>query len=202
MGKFFKGCLTIIGIFFVLLVIIAIIGGGDDEEETATEPEDEPVEEQDENGEEVDEEGTEEDAPEEETEEELEEELFSVGDTVEHNDYALTVNEVETSSGTEFESPGEGNEYVIVHVTIDNDGEDQISYNPYHFSIQDSNGNITDQAFTTVDSDTSLSSGDLAPGGTVSGTIAFEAPADDPELELIFEPSFWSADEVRVNLNQ
>lgn len=138
---------------------------------------------------------------EEEEAEELEDQTFGVGDVVEHNDYSLTVDDVEKTQGDDFDNPSDGNEYVIVAVTIDNNGEDTISYNPYHFSIQNSNGNITDQAFTTVDSDTSLSSGELAPGGTVSGTIAFEAPVDDPELELIFEPSFWTADEVRVSLN-
>lgn len=160
------------------------------------------------NGEEVsaeengDETGEEEvDDEDEEDEEELEEQTFTVGDTVEHDDYGLTVESVEFSSGDEIDNPDSGNEYVIVEVTIDNDGEDTISYNPYHFSIQNSDGNITDQSFSTIDSDTSLSSGDLAPDGTVSGTIVFEAPEDDPELTLIFEPSFWSAEEVRVNLN-
>jgi hypothetical protein len=140
-------------------------------------------------------------ANEDETEENLENQTFGVGDAVEHDDYSLVVNDVEKSQGEDFDEPSDGNEYVIVEVTIDNNGDDTISYNPYHFNIQNSQGNITDTTFTTIDSDTSLSSGDLAPGGTVSGTLAFEAPVDDPELELIFEPSFWSADEVRVELN-
>ncbi|PSL46964.1 uncharacterized protein DUF4352 [Salsuginibacillus halophilus] len=113
----------------------------------------------------------------------------------------MIVENVEFSQGNDFDNPSEGDEFVIVEVTMNNEGEDTISYNPFHFSIQNSQGNITDQTFTTVDSDTSLSSGELAPGGTVTGTIPFEAPVDDPELELIFEPSFWSADEVRINLN-
>ncbi|QDI93139.1 DUF4352 domain-containing protein [Salicibibacter halophilus] len=180
------------------LVAVTACGASESDQEDGNGEEVSAEENGDETGEE---EADDEEDEDEEDEEELEEQTFTVGDAVEHDDYGLTVESVEFSSGDEIDNPDSGNEYVIVEVTIDNDGEDTISYNPYHFSIQNSDGNITDQSFSTIDSDTSLSSGDLAPDGTVSGTIVFEAPEDDPELTLIFEPSFWSAEEVRVNLN-
>ncbi|WP_227003918.1 DUF4352 domain-containing protein [Salicibibacter halophilus] len=192
-----KKWIVTVGISMTLVAVTAC-GASESDQEDGNGEEVSAEENGDETGEE---EADDEEDEDEEDEEELEEQTFTVGDAVEHDDYGLTVESVEFSSGDEIDNPDSGNEYVIVEVTIDNDGEDTISYNPYHFSIQNSDGNITDQSFSTIDSDTSLSSGDLAPDGTVSGTIVFEAPEDDPELTLIFEPSFWSAEEVRVNLN-
>lgn len=85
-------------------------------------------------------------------------------------------------------------------VEIENSGDENISYNPFNFKMANSEGQIVDQALTIIDNDTSLESGELAPGGTVSGTIVFEQPIDDPELQLQFEPSFWSSDMVKINL--
>src|SRR5699024_1679941 len=104
----------------------------------------------------------------------------------------LTVTDVTKSSGSDFDKPKDGKEYVIVHVSIENNSDKEVSYNPFDFKMKNSQGQIESQAFTTVDSDTSLSSGDLAEGGNVSGTVSFEQPIDDGNLQLIFEPSFWS----------
>ncbi|AXF56923.1 DUF4352 domain-containing protein [Salicibibacter kimchii] len=198
-----KKWMVTLGLSMTLVAVTACGASESDQEDGNGEDLSAEENEAESDGKEAEEENDENEEEENEAEEEaLEEQTFAVGDTVEHDDYGLTVGSVEFSSGDEIDNPDSGNEYVIVEMTIDNDGDDTISYNPYHFSIQNSDGNITDQAFTTIDSDTSLSSGDLAPDGTVSGTVVFEAPEDDPELTLIFEPSFWSADEVRINLNE
>lgn len=135
-------------------------------------------------------------------EEEIEEEEFGIGDEVELDGQVVEVTEIEKSSGDDFEKPKDGNEFVIVHVSIENNGDDEISYNPFNFKMQNSNGQIEDQGLTIIDSDTALSSGDLAPGGDVSGTLAFEQEIDDDGLELIFEPGFWSTDEITFDLSE
>jgi hypothetical protein len=129
-------------------------------------------------------------------------EVYSLGDKVDLNGTIVTVKEVEKSLGNDFDEPKEGMEYVIVTINIQNGSNDTISYNPFDFKIQNSNGQITDMAFSIIDSDTALESGELAPGGTVEGTIVFEEPIDDPALVLIFQPSFWFDDEVvKIRLN-
>lgn len=133
---------------------------------------------------------------------EVEPEEYKIGDTVTHNNYELIVEGVEKSEGNEFEKPKDGHEFVIVKVTINNNGEEDISYNPFDFKLKNSQGQITEQGLITVDSDTSLSSGELAPGGSVTGTIPFEAPKDDPDLRLIFEPDFWTGEQVEVILSE
>lgn len=126
--------------------------------------------------------------------------VFSVGEAVQLGDNVLTVTNVEKSNGSEFDKPQEGKEYVIVTVKIDNTGNKNISYNPFDFKMANSQGQIVDQAFTIINTDTSLQSGELAPNGSVSGTLAFEQPANDPALQLQYSPSFWSNNTIKVNL--
>ncbi|MEO2074835.1 MAG: DUF4352 domain-containing protein [Bacillus sp. (in: firmicutes)] len=132
--------------------------------------------------------------------EEPKKDVFAVGEAVQLGKNVLTVTKVEKSNGTEFDTPQQGKEYVIVTVQIQNAGDQNISYNPFDFKIANSQGQIQDMGFTTVNSDTSLQSGELAPGGSVSGTIAFEEPVGDTGLQLQYSPSFWSDKTIKVNL--
>jgi len=197
--------------FWVILVlVIGAIGAMiDDEDQNISDNESEPVAAQvdnshdkdnDTNNENVDNVANEEE-PENVTENDEGKTEFGINEKIEFEGRILEVTDVEFSDGTEFDKPKEGMEYVIVSVTIENNSDKELSYNPFDFKMQNSQGQIVDQAFTIVNSDTSLSSGDLAPGGSVSGTIAFEQPKADPELQLIFEPSFWSNKRVTVSLN-
>lgn len=127
-------------------------------------------------------------------------EEFAVGEKVQLEDNVLTVTKVEKSAGGEFDKPQDGHEYVVVTVLIENAGDENISYNPFDFKMSNSQGQIVDQAFTTIDTNTALQSGELAPGGKVTGTIAFEQPAGDPGLQLQYTPSFWSDKTIKVNL--
>ena len=125
-----------------------------------------------------------------------EEEYFEIGDDVDLGGTVVTVTNVEKSSGGDFDKPKEGMEYVIVSLRIYNNSDEKITYNPFDFEMQNSKGQITEKGFAIVDTDTSLSSGELVAGGEVEGTIAFEEPIDDPGLVLIYSPSFWDDDEV------
>lgn len=165
-------------VIVVIVVIAAASGGGDDTQPTATNqsPTDSSPE------------------------EELSDEVFKVGDTVQLKDNKLTVNGVEKSKGSEFDKPKDGMEYIIVTVTIENAGKSNISYNPFDFKMSNSQGQITDMTFTTINNSNSLQSGELAPGGKVSGTIAFEQPIDDNKLQLQYQPSFWSDKTIKIDL--
>jgi hypothetical protein len=126
--------------------------------------------------------------------------VFKIGDTVQLGDNVLTVTKVDKSAGNEFDKPKQGNEYVIVHVRIENHGKDTIDYNPYDFKLKNSNGQLVDPAVTSIGSDTALDSGQLDPNGKVEGTIAFEAPQGDKGLQLQYTPSFWDNKKIMVNL--
>ena len=113
---------------------------------------------------------------------------------------AITVTKVEKSNGSQYDKPKAGKEYVIVHLTIENKGEKNLSYNPYYFKMQNSQGQQENETFTIIDQDTSLQSGELVAGGKVSGTIVFEEPKDDTGLTLIYSDSIWSSKELKIKL--
>ena len=125
---------------------------------------------------------------------------FKIGDTVQLGDNVLTVTKVDKSAGDEFDKPKQGNEFVIVHVRIENKGKDKIDYNPLDFKLQNSNGQLVDSAITGIGNDTALQAGQLTPGGKVEGSITFEAPKGDTKLQLQYTPSFWSDKTIKVNL--
>ena len=126
--------------------------------------------------------------------------IFSVGESVELDGAIVTVNSVKRSSGSEWDKPKAGHEYIIIKVTIKNSGNTNLSYNPYDFTMQNSQGTITDNAFTIIDSDTQLNSGELVPGGQVSGTIAFEQPVNDNGLVLIYEGNIWNEEQIKFSI--
>lgn len=180
-----------------VIVLIAIIPT-DDEEDVSTSSENvasEHVDSQSEDELDIE--------PEESIEEELEDiqTEYVVNEPIEFESRIITITDVEYSQGSDFDTPSDGKEYVIVTVSIENISDDEISYNPFHFDMRNSQGQIEGQSFSIVDSDTALSPGDLAPGGNVSGTLVFEQPIDDDDLTLLFEPSFWSGDRIEIKLN-
>ena len=113
---------------------------------------------------------------------------------------AITVTNVEKSQGSEYDKPKTGKEFVIVSVTIENKGSDNLSYNPYYFKMQNSQGQQENTAFSTTNSDTALNSGELVSGGKVSGTLVFEEPVGDTSLVLIYNDNLWSSKELKIKL--
>lgn len=113
---------------------------------------------------------------------------------------AITVTKVERSKGDKWNKPSSGKEYVIVTVNIKNKGTEKLSYNPFYFKMQNSQGQQQDKTFTTIDNDTALISGELVSGGNITGTLTFEEPVGDNNLALIYSDSIWSSKELKINL--
>lgn len=109
---------------------------------------------------------------------------FAQNEIVTFKDVNFSITNVTKSAGVDYDTPKEGYEYVIVSVKIENKSDEKITYNPYDWKMENSNGQEESITFTTIDSDTALSSGDLNAGGVVEGTLAFEQPAGDSGLKL------------------
>ncbi len=124
---------------------------------------------------------------------------YAVNDIIKIDDYTMTVNKVERNwqSPADYDTPESGKEYVLVEVTITNEGTDSVPYNTYDFKMQDNNGVQKTEAFTMVEN--SLSSGDLASGGKITGNLVYDVPLDATGLKLLFSPTFWGKT-VTVNL--
>jgi hypothetical protein len=124
---------------------------------------------------------------------------FKVGEVIKLGDREFIVNNVKrTQSIGQYQSAKSGKEYVIVNVTITNKGTGEVTYNPFDFKIQNSDGAQENQTFAVLDD--SLNAGTLVAGGKVTGSIPFEVKASDPGLKLIFQPSFWTSEKIIVKL--
>lgn len=126
--------------------------------------------------------------------------IYSLGEEATLGSGSIIVTQVEKSSGDWLNKPKTGKEFVVVHVTIKNNGSLNLSYNPWYFKVQNSQGQQESITFSTIDSDTSLSAGELISGGTVSGTIVFEEPVDDQNLILIYQDSIWGIKSIQIKL--
>lgn len=118
--------------------------------------------------------------------------FYKVGEPATVNGVTLTVTKVEKSNGSEFDKPKDGMEFVVVTVQIKNGSSSKVSYNPFYFKVQNSKGQITDETFSTDNTNTELQSGDLAPNGSVEGSIVFEEPVNDSALVLQYQDNVWS----------
>ncbi len=125
---------------------------------------------------------------------------YNQGDVATLGDSTVKVTKVEKSQGNDWDKPKSGKEFVIITVSIENKGKNKLSYNPYDFKLQNSQGQQESITFTTINSDTSLSSGELVAGGKVSGTIAFETTKGDKGLSLIYSDSILSSKELKIKL--
>lgn len=114
---------------------------------------------------------------------------------------AITVTNVKRSQGGQYSKPKAGKEYVIVSLKIENKGKEKLSYNPYYFKMQNSQGQQESYTITMdINDDTQLNSGELIPGGSIEGTLVFEEPKGDTGLVLIYNDNLWSSKELKINL--
>ncbi len=128
--------------------------------------------------------------------------VFKVGDVISFDGKKVTVVSVERNwnTGNEYIKPQSGNEFVEVQLTIENDSNNQISYNTFDWKIQDSQGVIKDISSNTYIADGNLGSGNLAANGKVSGVLIFEVTNGDKGLVLQYNPSFWSDKKLEIQL--
>lgn len=122
---------------------------------------------------------------------ETNEKTYGLNETAVYNDVHYTVTNVEYSNGTQYDKPADGMNYVIVTLKIENKSDSKISYNTYDWKMINSQGQEDDGAFTIVDNDTHLSSGDLIAGGTKTGTLVYEEPTNESSLKLLYYSSIF-----------
>lgn len=169
------GCLGLLAIVFIIIIVVAVTAGSGNKTSTT---------------------GAKNQSAKTTTKSE-----YAVNEPITIGDQTLTVTSVQRNfnTGNEFAQPEAGKEYVVVTVKLENNGKDQVSYNTFDFQIQDSNGVLKNED-VIVGVQNQLNSGNLTPGGKVTGNLGFQVPKDDAGLKLVFKPNFWSNQTVTVKL--
>jgi Domain of unknown function (DUF4352) len=117
-----------------------------------------------------------------------------VGQSITVENVAATLVSVKLLAADQFTQPEAGNEFIVVHVKLVNNGNGEIDYNPFDFHVRSGSGNITNEEIVPPNSYTGnneLNSGKLSPGGNVEGDIIFQVPKGDHKAQLTWQPNFF-----------
>ena len=118
-------------------------------------------------------------------------ETFKLGDIVDIGSFILVVNGVESSSGSDFVKPAEGNEFVVVDLSLENKLDESVVVSSLiQMSLKDATGQKYDvNILASAAGGASTPDGELAPGEKLRGQVAFEVPSDAEALVFVFDPS-------------
>lgn len=111
--------------------------------------------------------------------------MFNMGDIVTYNDISYTIIKGETSKGTSYKKPKEGNQYLIITIRMKNHSKEKFHYSGNYFKMTNSLHEETGKIISPVNAGRALYSGQLVVGGTKEGSLVFEQPIDDKDLKLL-----------------
>ncbi len=118
--------------------------------------------------------------------------VAKVGQTITVNGFSCTLLSVKKLASDEIVKPKPGNEFIVVHVKLNNGSSDEKDYSPIYFHVRSGAGNITDEEIGPPSSYTAnneLNSGKLSAGGSVEGDIIFQVPTGDHKAQLTWQPN-------------
>jgi hypothetical protein len=121
------------------------------------------------------------------------------GDTSAEPGQTITLDDVAITSTALVAGDATLGSTLCTTVTIANNSDDQVSFNSFEYTLQDPAGAIRNATF--LGSDTLLSSGDLATGGTVTGDVCFDDAAATGTYAVIYAPAFSFSSDRAVWVN-
>ncbi|SHF05932.1 DUF4352 domain-containing protein [Clostridium fallax] len=131
------------------------------------------------------------------------EKVFKIGDSITIDNMVLTITDFQETAGDSNNVPKDGNKFVVVYLNLENKGKENIKYDPLNFKIKCTDGTLIGESLSTLDGVEALKAGELSPGSSVSGTIAYEVPKSDTGLNLIFQdPDFANNAKITIDLKK
>jgi hypothetical protein len=111
----------------------------------------------------------------------------------------ITLDEVAMTSTALVEGDATLGATLCTTVTIANNSGEQVDFNSFEYTLQDPAGAIRNTTF--MGSDNLLSSGNLAPAGTVTGDVCFDATGATGTYAVIYAPAFSFSNDRAVWVN-
>lgn len=127
---------------------------------------------------------------------------FAIGDTVALGDWQLVVHGITDPyiSSNEFMGPKAGNRIVVVDTEVTNNGDKpEIVSSMMCFDLKDADNKSYN--LTITDSTESTPDGEVAPGASRRGSIAYEIPEAATGLKLEFKCDLMNSGSAVVNLS-
>jgi hypothetical protein len=129
---------------------------------------------------------------------------YKVGDQIKLGEVILTINKVETSEGSQYTKPQEGNQWVNLNMTIENTGNNQkyITTMGQMFVLDDGKNQyqvaVTDKRLANPGS-LGLD-GAIVAGAKKTDWVGFEVPKTAKSIKFQYNASMFNTGNVLVNL--
>ena len=123
---------------------------------------------------------------------------FYVGETAELKGVSVKLVDVTESAGSQFNTPTDGNVFVLCEFEIANNSDKEITVSSmmsFEAYCDDYTCTYSLGALLEKGNKNQLD-GTVAAGKRISGVIGYEVPADWNELEVRFTPNFWSGKDI------
>lgn len=133
---------------------------------------------------------------------ETEKSKFGVGESVKLNDITVTFNGIKENSGSTYNKPKDGDEFVICSFTIENGSSRDITVSSMmSFEAYVDDFATSESLSAQITSDESQLDGSVAAGKKMAGAIGYEVPKTWKSLEISFTPDFWSGKDITFVAN-
>lgn len=121
-----------------------------------------------------------------------EETTFGVGDTAEYRGVKVTLNGVEESNGSQFNKPTDGNVFLLVNFTIENNTNSDLAISSMLCFDAYQDGYATNYSLTALLEKTGNQlDGTIAPGKKIQGYVGYEVPSTYKEFEINYRADVW-----------
>lgn len=123
---------------------------------------------------------------------------FLVGETAQISDIQATLLSVSQNNGSRFNSPADGNVYVLCEFEITNLSDREITISSMlDFEAYCDNYAYQENLGASIEKDNKHGlGGTVAPGKKISGVIGYELPKDWQQLEIVFTPDIWNKNKI------
>lgn len=127
---------------------------------------------------------------------------YNIGDVIAMGTTSITVNQVTSPLGDEFNQPNPGNKFLVVDLTIQNQAATSISVSTLLQTwLKDQSGQKYDvDLMASVASGGTTPDGEIAPGEVLRGQIGFQVPATTTGLVFVFDADVWGTGKAFVAL--
>lgn len=124
--------------------------------------------------------------------------VFSVGEYAELRGVKVSLVSVTKSMGSDFNTPTDGNVFVLCEFEIINDSEAEVSVSSmlsFDAYCDDYACSLSLSALLEKGNKNQLD-GTVAPGKKINGVIGYEVPVDWENIEIHFTPNFWNGKDI------
>lgn len=111
--------------------------------------------------------------------------VFAMGDIITYNGVDYRVDSATVSKENGYKKPDDGNQFLIVTVSIFNNTDNEVDYSYKNWIMSNSTNDDVKSIFSSINTGTALYTGKLK-HGVKTGTMVFEQPIKDKKLRISF----------------